>query len=123
MERTASTLYDLLGIRRDGSQEEIKGAYRQLARRYHPDVRPADVSVEECTRRFIEVQEAYEILSDPQRRAVYDFEMMHGRRRGGGHPHARASWRPRQRGEEPLWDSPQDEVRVLGVLLHCAYGV
>jgi len=80
-------------------------------------VRPAHVSVEECTRRFIEVQEAYEVLSDPQRRAVYDFEMMHGRQRGGGHPHARATWRPRQRDGEPLWDSPQDEVRVPGLPL------
>jgi molecular chaperone DnaJ len=61
-------LYEILGVARDASSEEIKRAYRRLAREYHPDV-SADPAAEE---RFKEVAAAYEILSDPQKRARYD---------------------------------------------------
>ncbi|XAR56288.1 hypothetical protein NMG60_11036714 [Bertholletia excelsa] len=73
----AMSFYDLLGISEKGTLVEIKQAYRQLARKYHPDVSPPD-HVEEYTRRFIQVQEAYETLSDPGRRALYDREMARG---------------------------------------------
>lgn len=112
------SLYDLLGISQNVSRATIKDAYRQLARRYHPDVRPQEVSEEESVRRFIEVQEAYEILSDPQRRAMYDFELVHpasrSRRRmdvsGMGH----APWRrnSKGRGEGPTWSSPDDLAQI-----------
>lgn len=61
--------YDVLGLRRDASAEEIKHAYRALARTHHPDV-AADKS--DAEHRFKEINEAYEILSDPQKRAQYD---------------------------------------------------
>jgi len=61
--------YKTLGVGRDASDEEIKKAYRKLARRYHPDRNPGDSSAEE---RFKEVQEANSILSDPDKRKAYD---------------------------------------------------
>nr|XP_043634371.1 chaperone protein dnaJ 20, chloroplastic-like [Erigeron canadensis] len=72
-----SSFYDLLGISETVSSMEIKQAYKQLARKYHPDVCPPD-RVEEYTQRFIRVQEAYETLSDPNRRALYDKDMAMG---------------------------------------------
>jgi len=61
--------YEVLGVSRGASPEEIKKAYRQLARKYHPDVNPGDKQAEE---KFKEVQEAYEVLSNPETRARYD---------------------------------------------------
>lgn len=61
--------YDILGVARDASNEEIKKRFRQLARETHPDANPGDAGAEE---RFREIAEAYEVLSDPQRRARYD---------------------------------------------------
>ena len=60
--------YKLLGVSRDASPEEIKKAYRRLARKYHPDV-SKEADAEE---RFKEVSEAYEVLQDPEKRATYD---------------------------------------------------
>ncbi|TKY59973.1 Chaperone protein dnaJ 20 [Spatholobus suberectus] len=71
------SFYELLGIPESGSLTEIKNAYKQLARKYHPDVSPPD-RVEEYTKRFIQVQEAYETLSDPSRKAMYDSDMAKG---------------------------------------------
>src|SRR5438874_2065710 len=61
--------YQVLGIKRDAKPEEIKKAYRRLARKYHPDVNPGDKASEE---RFKLITEAHDILSDPKKRAVYD---------------------------------------------------
>ncbi|KDP45299.1 hypothetical protein JCGZ_15164 [Jatropha curcas] len=71
------SFYELLGISESGTISEIKKAYKQLARKYHPDVSPPD-HTEEYTKMFIEVQEAYETLSDPKRRAIYDRDMSRG---------------------------------------------
>ncbi|KAK3163623.1 hypothetical protein QOZ80_1AG0006080 [Eleusine coracana subsp. coracana] len=71
------TFYDLLGISSDGSADEVRAAYRRMALRYHPDVAPPGAAAEN-TRRFIEVQEAYETLSDPSRRASYDRALARG---------------------------------------------
>nr|CAB3472612.1 unnamed protein product [Digitaria exilis] len=76
-ETTARTFYDLLGISAEGSPDEVRAAYRRLALKYHPDVSPPGAAAEN-TRRFIEVQEAYETLSDPSRRASYDRALARG---------------------------------------------
>jgi len=81
--------YEVLSIGRDASVEDIKKAYRKLAVKYHPDKNPGDKAAEE---KFKELGEAYEVLSDPQRRAAYDqyghaaFDprMRAGGTRGGG---------------------------------------
>jgi curved DNA-binding protein len=60
--------YQIMGVKRDAAQDEIKRAYRQLARKYHPDVsKEADAEA-----RFKELGEAYEVLKDPEKRAAYD---------------------------------------------------
>ncbi len=61
--------YEVLGVKRDAKPDEIKKAYRRLARKYHPDVNPGDKSSEE---RFKLTTEAHDVLSDPKKRKVYD---------------------------------------------------
>jgi len=61
--------YEILGVPRGASGEEIKKTYRKLAMRYHPDRNPGDKQAED---RFKEINEAYQVLSDPQKRARYD---------------------------------------------------
>lgn len=61
--------YDVLGVKKDATAEEVKKAYRKLARKYHPDVNPGDKASEE---KFKELSEAYEVLSDKEKRANYD---------------------------------------------------
>src|ERR671922_1386875 len=65
----ARDLYSVLGVSRNATADEIKRAYRKLARKYHPDRNQGDKKSEE---RFKEVQEAYDTLSDPTKRKQYD---------------------------------------------------
>lgn len=61
--------YAILGVSRTADEKEIKAAYRKLARKYHPDVNPGDSTAEE---KFKQISEAYDVLSDPHKRAQYD---------------------------------------------------
>src|SRR5207244_9518977 len=61
--------YKILGVKKDAKPEEIKKAYRRLARKYHPDVNPGDKAAED---RFKQMSEAFDVLSDPKKRKVYD---------------------------------------------------
>jgi molecular chaperone DnaJ len=66
---TQRDYYDILGVSRDASADEIKKAYRQTALKYHPDRNPGDREAEE---QFKEAAEAYEVLSDREKRRIYD---------------------------------------------------
>lgn len=73
--------YDLLGIPRDAPDSVIKKAYRQMARRYHPDKHPGDTKMEQ---KFKDISQAYEVLSDREKRQMYDQFGEDGLRSNGG---------------------------------------
>ncbi|TXG54143.1 hypothetical protein EZV62_019399 [Acer yangbiense] len=73
----SSSLYELLGISERGTLRDIKQAYKQLVLKYHPDLSPPQC-VQEYTNKFIRIQEAYETLSDPNSRALYDSDLARG---------------------------------------------
>jgi molecular chaperone DnaJ len=61
--------YEVLGVDRNASKDDIKKAYRKLAFKYHPDKNPGDKEAEE---KFKEATEAYEVLNDPEKRSLFD---------------------------------------------------
>src|SRR5467141_1177914 len=66
---TQKDYYGTLGVKKSASTEDIRKAFRKLARKYHPDVNPGDKSAEE---KFKALSEANEVLSDPKKRKIYD---------------------------------------------------
>ncbi len=66
--------YEILGVKKDATEEEIKAAYKKLVKQYHPDLHPGDNLAAE---KFKEINEANEVLSDKQKRAAYDYEQEH----------------------------------------------
>ena len=78
----ARDYYGILGVAKNASDQEIKRAYRKLARELHPDVNPSD----DAQHKFAEVTTAYEVLSDPQKRKIVDLggDPMDNGARGGG---------------------------------------
>lgn len=82
-------LYDVLGVDEDASQEDIKKAYRTLARKHHPDRNPDDPNAED---KFKEIQKAYSILSDEEKRQQYDTQRRFGGGAGGFGGGERGSW-------------------------------
>ena len=94
----AKSYYEILGVNKSASEDDIKSSFRKLARQYHPDLHPGD---EVAANKFKEINEAYETLSDPQKRAEYDavqsggagFAGFGGGRPGaGGDPHGGATF-------------------------------
>src|SRR6478752_351186 len=76
--------YETLGVKRDAVADDIRKAYRKLARKHHPDLNPGDKTAED---RFKKVQEAYDVLSDPKKKQMYDqvgFYSENGAAAGGG---------------------------------------
>jgi molecular chaperone DnaJ len=72
---TTQDYYAVLGVQRNVTPEDIKKAYRKLALQYHPDRNPGDKAAEE---KFKEASEAYQVLSDPEKRQLYDRYGMEG---------------------------------------------
>src|SRR6201987_1032121 len=81
---TTRDYYEVLGVPRDADDATIKKAFRRLARELHPDVNKHDPDAED---KFKEAAEAYEVLSDADRRATYDRYGREGLRSGGSAPH------------------------------------
>lgn len=86
MQTATKDLYKLLGVAENASGEEIKKAYRKLAKQYHPDANPGDAA---ATERFKEISEAYSVLSDAEKRKQYDQMRKYGSFGGFGGPSAR----------------------------------
>lgn len=87
----AEDYYKTLGVNRTASDDEILKAYRELARKYHPDLNPDD---DQAKKRFQEVQNAFDVLSDKQKREMYDRYGSAYESVGGGGPHPWAGGRP-----------------------------
>src|SRR5579864_3414773 len=80
----AADYYKTLGVSREADADEIRKAYRKLARKHHPDLNPGDKAAED---RFKQVQVAYDILSEPKKKQMYDqygFYSENGMPQGGG---------------------------------------
>jgi curved DNA-binding protein CbpA len=108
-------LYRLLGLSREASQDEIQQAHRKLVRKYHPDTNPKDPQAEE---RFKEIQRAYEVLSNPEKRREYDDQLRTSYRESPDRSHIRARGRS---GEEPSYTLGEHASSNRGPLFSLGY--
>ncbi len=99
--QTTTDLYKLLGVPREASQDDIRKAHRNLVRKHHPDANPGDPSSEE---RFKEIQRAYEVLSDPEKRREYDRKRRASPKGGSRGPRASAGRRTKGESAAPPVD-------------------
>jgi DnaJ-class molecular chaperone len=106
--KTSEDYYGVLGVSKSASQAEIQKAYRELARKYHPDMNPDDKTAK---KKFQKVQAAFDVLNNPEKREMYDrygssFETMGG----GGEPQGARSWNwsPGAGGAGPGGFNPED---------------
>ena len=96
----ADDYYKTLGVARGASPSEIQKAYRELARKYHPDMNPDNP--EEATKKFQEIQAAFDVLNDPEKREMYDrYGSSFETRGAGGGPRPGGQWSSTQEGGEP----------------------
>lgn len=96
-------LYGVLGVSQRAGKEEIQGAYRSLAKKYHPDLNPGDAEAEY---QFKKINEAYEVLKDPQKRKEYDQKQGTAK---AGQTHSSTKTKP-----SPPSDKPFDFASVHG---------
>ena len=79
---SAADYYKVLGVKKNASKKDLKKAYRKLALKYHPDKNLKNKA--KATQKFEELSTAYEVLSDPAKRRIYDQQGPEGLKRGGG---------------------------------------
>ena len=115
MQKKTKDLYKLLGLPREASQDDIGQAHRKLVRKYHPDANPEDPRAEA---RFKEIQQAYEILSDEEKRREYDKGLHTSSRVNPARAHSRAGGRT---GEEITYTSSERVSRDRGPLFWLGY--
>jgi len=114
--------YTLLEVERDATPEEIKSAYRRLAKQYHPDLNPGDKHAEE---KFKFLAKAYEVLSNPNKRSLYDYKLsqdeIHKNRPPDPQPFYQETYnnpRPNTRHyEPPLERNSTNENKLIRILL------
>lgn len=114
----AKDYYKILGVPEKAAQEEIKKAYRRLAKKYHPDANPNDASAAE---RFKEISEAHAVLSDAEKRRQYDLMRKYGAFTGGG-PARRGGAQARTRPEDFDFTRGFEGLGGLGDLFSSIFG-
>jgi molecular chaperone DnaJ len=113
---TTKDYYQILGVAEKAGADEIKKAYRRLAKKYHPDANPNNSSAAE---RFKEISEAHAVLSDPEKRKQYDLMRKYGAFAGG---RPRAGGQPRSRAEEFDFTRGFEGLGGLGDLFSSIFG-
>src|SRR6266545_2909621 len=111
----AKDLYQILGVKREASEDEIRKTYRKLARKHHPDVNPGNKKAEE---KFKDISAAYEVLSDKEKRKAYD-EFGEEALRGGFDPEKARTYKQWQSGRQQAgrpFDEEQFQEFDLGDL-------
>lgn len=113
-----NTLYDILEVSKHATADEIKKAYRRLAKKYHPDVNPGNKSAEE---KFKQLANAYEVLSDPRKRASYDYITYHYQHAGPMHGRPNSQSTSQRTGSStydrgPVDNSNRNDRRVANLI-------